>query len=72
MISIDKYYFNKYDIDYIEGGLLYVEFLMSYKHASCALLDQWKMREDQPWSFQLKLFIVKITVTFLFTILVTG
>ena len=40
MISIDKYYFNKYDIDYIEGGLLYVEFLMSYKHASCALLDQ--------------------------------
>jgi len=36
---IDKYYFNKYDIDYINGGLFYVAFLLSYEHTSCALLD---------------------------------
>ena len=56
MISIDKYYFNKYDIDYIKGGLLYVEFLMSYKHASCALLEPMK-DEERP---TMKLSIVAI------------
>jgi len=34
-----KFYFNKYDIDYINGGLFYVAFLLSYEHTSCALLD---------------------------------
>jgi len=29
---IDKYYFNKYDIDYINGGLFYVAILPSYEH----------------------------------------
>jgi len=36
---IDKYYFNKYDIDYINGGLFYVACLLSYEHTSCILLD---------------------------------
>jgi len=35
----DKYYFNLYVIDYINGGLFYVAFLLSYEHTSCTLLD---------------------------------
>ena len=39
MTLIDKYYFNTYDIDYINGGLFYVTYLLSYEHTSCTLLD---------------------------------
>jgi len=39
MTLIDKYYFNIYSIDYINGGLFYVTYLLSYEHTSCTLLD---------------------------------
>ena len=34
-----KYYFNKYDIDFINGGLFYVALLLSYENTSYTLLD---------------------------------
>ena len=69
---VDKYYFNKYDIDYINGGLFYVAFLVSCEHTSCTLLDPMTEEGKPNMKLLIKLFIEKITVAFLFTILVTG
>jgi len=38
MTLIDLYYFNKYDVDYINGGLFNTACLLSYEHTSCTLL----------------------------------
>ena len=37
--QIASIYLNKYDTDYINGGLFIAHFLLSYEHTSCALLD---------------------------------
>ena len=70
MTLIDKYYFNKYDIDYIEGGFLYVEFLMSYKHASCALLEP--MKDEERPTMKLSIHSETFCCFLLTTMLVTG
>ena len=56
MTLIDKYYFNKYDIDYINGALFYIAYLLSYGHTSCALLDPMT-DEVRP---NMKLFITAV------------
>ena len=68
MTLIDNsYYFNKYDI-----VLLMMVCLMSYEQTSCTLLDPMTDEGKPNIKLFIKAILVKITVIFLFTILLTG
>ena len=49
MTLIDKYYFNKYNIDYIKWGLfMWHIYCLTSIYTSCTLLDPMTDEEDQP------------------------